>query len=69
MPRSTTETASRVPPAPERPTVAVIGSGFSGLLTAIHLLEADPRTVVRLVEKATPSRLVAFARRLRDRID
>jgi cation diffusion facilitator CzcD-associated flavoprotein CzcO len=24
-------------------TVAVIGAGFSGLLTAIHLLDADPR--------------------------
>ena len=33
-------------------TVAVIGGGFSGLLTAIHLLRGDPGVVVRLVEKA-----------------
>ena len=33
-------------------TVAVIGGGFSGLLTAIHLLDADPEVVVRLVERA-----------------
>ncbi|THD58096.1 FAD/NAD(P)-binding protein [Phenylobacterium sp.] len=39
-------------PAPARPTVAVIGGGFSGLLTAIHLLHADPEVVVRLVERA-----------------
>lgn len=37
--------------APRR-TVAVIGGGFSGLLTAIHLLHGDPRLVVRLVERA-----------------
>ncbi|HEX7886710.1 MAG TPA: FAD/NAD(P)-binding protein [Phenylobacterium sp.] len=34
------------------PTVAVIGGGFSGLLTAIHLLHGDPSVVVRLVERA-----------------
>lgn len=34
------------------PTVAVIGGGFSGLLTAIHLLARDPRLIVRLVERA-----------------
>ena len=34
------------------PTVAVIGGGFSGLLTAVHLLHADTTVVVRLVEKA-----------------
>ncbi len=34
------------------PTVAVIGGGFSGLLTAIHLLRQDPALVVRLVERA-----------------
>jgi uncharacterized NAD(P)/FAD-binding protein YdhS len=34
------------------PTVAVIGGGFSGLLTAIHLLHADADVVVRLVERA-----------------
>ncbi|MDP1618118.1 FAD/NAD(P)-binding protein [Phenylobacterium sp.] len=40
-----------------RPTVAIIGAGFSGLLTALHLL-ADPEgPQVRLVEKAG-----AFAR-------
>jgi len=36
----------------EAPVVAIIGGGFSGLLTAIHLLERDPAVVVRLVEKA-----------------
>lgn len=39
-----------VPEAP--PTVAVIGGGFSGLLTAIHLLRQSPGLVVRLVERA-----------------
>jgi uncharacterized NAD(P)/FAD-binding protein YdhS len=34
------------------PTVVIVGGGFSGLLTAIHLLEQDPQVVVRLVEKA-----------------
>jgi uncharacterized NAD(P)/FAD-binding protein YdhS len=38
--------------APSAPTVAVIGGGFSGLLTAIHLLHADPKVIVRLVERA-----------------
>ena len=38
--------------AERRPTVAVIGGGFSGLLTAIHLLEGDDSVVVRLVERA-----------------
>jgi len=38
--------------APARRTVAVIGGGFSGLLTAIHLLQGDPHLVVRLVERA-----------------
>jgi uncharacterized NAD(P)/FAD-binding protein YdhS len=33
-------------------TVAVIGGGFSGLLTAIHLLQADADVTVRLVERA-----------------
>lgn len=37
---------------PEPPVVAVIGSGFSGLLTAIHLLRGDPNVRVRLVERA-----------------
>jgi uncharacterized NAD(P)/FAD-binding protein YdhS len=39
-------------PEPARPTIAVIGGGFSGLLTAIHLLHADPEVLVRLVERA-----------------
>nr|MEA2797412.1 hypothetical protein [Phenylobacterium sp.] len=34
------------------PTVAVIGGGFSGLLTAIHLLHAHPDLIMRLVERA-----------------
>ncbi|MBW8812786.1 MAG: FAD/NAD(P)-binding protein [Caulobacterales bacterium] len=34
------------------PVVAVIGGGFSGLLTAIHLLRREPRAAVRLVERA-----------------
>ncbi len=42
-------TASLGPPPT---TVAVIGSGFSGLLTALHLLEAYPAIRVRVVEKA-----------------
>ena len=37
---------------PYSPTVAVIGGGFSGLLTAVHLLNADAEVVVRLVERA-----------------
>ncbi|MDB5447950.1 MAG: FAD-dependent pyridine nucleotide-disulfide oxidoreductase, partial [Phenylobacterium sp.] len=38
--------------SPGGPTVAVIGAGFSGLLTALHLLRAEPRITVRLVERA-----------------
>ncbi|MDB5499052.1 MAG: hypothetical protein JWP28_3083 [Phenylobacterium sp.] len=38
--------------APASSTVAVVGGGFSGLLTAIHLLQADPDLIVRLVERA-----------------
>ncbi|HET6972280.1 MAG TPA: FAD/NAD(P)-binding protein, partial [Phenylobacterium sp.] len=34
------------------PVVAVIGGGFSGLLTAVHLLQRDRRVCVRLVERA-----------------
>jgi uncharacterized NAD(P)/FAD-binding protein YdhS len=34
------------------PVVAVIGAGFSGLLTAIHLLRNDPTVRVTLVERA-----------------
>ena len=36
------------------PTVAVVGAGFSGLLTAIHLLRGDPPVRVLLVERAPP---------------
>lgn len=36
----------------EPPVVAVIGSGFSGVLTAIHLLRGDSNVRVRLVERA-----------------
>jgi uncharacterized NAD(P)/FAD-binding protein YdhS len=36
----------------EAPAVVVVGGGFSGLLTAIHLLQRDARVIVRLVEKA-----------------
>jgi uncharacterized NAD(P)/FAD-binding protein YdhS len=39
------------PPFPA-PTVAVVGAGFSGLLTAVHLLSQDPGVRVRLVERA-----------------
>jgi uncharacterized NAD(P)/FAD-binding protein YdhS len=33
-------------------TVVVVGGGFSGLLTALHLLANDPGVTVRIVEKA-----------------
>ncbi len=33
-------------------TIAVIGGGFSGLLTAVHLLRKDPGLIVRLIERA-----------------
>lgn len=33
-------------------TVAIIGGGFSGLLSAIHLLRAAPQLTVRLIERA-----------------
>lgn len=33
-------------------TVAIIGGGFSGLLSAIHLLGAAPELTVRLIERA-----------------
>jgi uncharacterized NAD(P)/FAD-binding protein YdhS len=35
----------------ERPTVAVIGAGFSGLLTAVHLLSGPDGPQVRLIER------------------
>ncbi|MBW8814298.1 MAG: FAD/NAD(P)-binding protein [Caulobacterales bacterium] len=34
------------------PTVVVVGGGFSGLLTAIHLLDNDRQVIVRLLEKS-----------------
>jgi uncharacterized NAD(P)/FAD-binding protein YdhS len=34
-----------------RPTVAIIGGGFSGLLTAVHLLSAPGGPKVRLIER------------------
>src|SRR5579875_2889000 len=39
------------PSSVERPTVAVIGAGFSGLLTALRLLSEPDGPNVRLVEK------------------
>ncbi len=36
----------------DAPTVAVIGGGFSGLLTAIHLLRDDPLVRVHLIERS-----------------
>src|SRR5690349_546980 len=38
-------------PVVTRPTVAVIGAGFSGLLTALHLLSAPDGPQVRLIER------------------
>lgn len=35
----------------ERPIVAIIGAGFSGLLTAVHLLSAPDGPQVRLIER------------------
>ena len=35
----------------DRPTVAVIGAGFSGVLTALRLLSAPDGPNVRLIEK------------------
>ena len=48
----------------ERPTVAVIGGGFSGLMTALHLLELPDGPRVRLVERrAGVGRGAAYAAR------
>ena len=33
-------------------TIAVVGGGFSGLLTAVHLLAGGPEVTVRLIERA-----------------
>ncbi len=38
-------------PLPRRPTVAVIGAGFSGLMTALSLLEQPDGPRVRLIER------------------
>lgn len=35
----------------KRPTVAVVGAGFSGLLTALHLLADPDGPIVRLIER------------------
>lgn len=35
-----------------RPVIAVIGAGFSGVLTALHLLTAAPGAQVRIIERA-----------------
>ena len=35
----------------DRPTVAIVGAGFSGLLTALHLLRAPDGPRVRLIER------------------
>lgn len=52
------------PSVADATTVAVIGAGFSGALTAIHLLARDPHVTVRLVEQADrfgPGRAYAAA--------
>ena len=38
-------------PAARRPTVAIVGAGFSGLMTAIHLLRDPHGPRVRLIER------------------
>jgi uncharacterized NAD(P)/FAD-binding protein YdhS len=38
----------------ERPTVAIVGAGFSGLLTALRLLAAPDGPCVRLIERRGP---------------
>lgn len=43
---------TRVCDLERRPVVVVVGGGFSGLLTALHLLEHPSGVVVRLVEKS-----------------
>jgi len=46
----------------DRPTVAVIGGGFSGLLTAVHLLSQPGGPKVRLIERrATFARGAAYS--------
>lgn len=36
---------------PDGPRIAIVGAGFSGLLTAVHLLRASPRVQVILIER------------------
>jgi len=51
-------------PVPPTATVAVVGAGFSGVLTAIHLLKRSPGVTVRLIEQADrfgPGRAYAAA--------
>ncbi len=38
---------------PTRPTVAIVGAGFSGLLTALHLLADPAGPTVRLIERSS----------------
>lgn len=53
----------------ERPTVAVIGGGFSGLMTALHLLDDPSGPRVRLVERAAGFGLgAAYASRCADHL-
>jgi uncharacterized NAD(P)/FAD-binding protein YdhS len=42
---------SKLPSGSPRPTVAVIGAGFSGVLTAVHLLRAPDGPRVLLIER------------------
>jgi uncharacterized NAD(P)/FAD-binding protein YdhS len=35
----------------KRPVVAIVGGGFSGIMTAIHLLRESPGPLVRLIER------------------
>ena len=43
------------------PTVAVIGGGFSGVLTALHLLADPAGPIVRLIERGPFARGAAFS--------
>jgi len=45
------KTSPTSPGGPNRPTVAVIGAGFSGVLTAVHLLRAPDGPRVVLIER------------------
>lgn len=49
-------------PPDRRPTVAIIGAGFSGVMTALHLLERPDGPRVMLFDRRTPfARGVAYA--------